>query len=227
MFADWESQGLKEVTLDLKTSAKSFNTFLQYLYTGTLNYRDVDDEGLLDLLSLCDEFGIWILASELASAAGDKDYINIWNVWAFFKAAHEYQLQDLHDSCLKFMDTHALECLNNDNSTLVSMTLFKMVLSRDTLFAKEFEILKALLKWLKRKSSHGQKETETGDEAMDEAMKKDLFSTIRWSLITPYEFEEDVKPTGLVSEEFYNKAREGKEEKERFNSLFPPSRYRD
>lgn len=214
-FEDWDKSGLTSVQLDIKVigpnalSAKVFKIFLQYIYTGSFNYKELDDENMLELLALADEFGFFNLASEMGQAVSSRDYLNIWNVWYFYMAAGQYELQELHDSCIKFVDTHAIEVLNNEACFELVPAMFKNIISRDTLFATEIEILKPLVRFLIVKQS-----------SMSKDMASDLLSNIRWSFITESEFDELVKPTGMVDMDFYKNAHE-KKEMQRFNTNNP------
>jgi len=120
-----------------------------------------------------------------------------------------YHLQALHDSCLKFIDTHAIETLNEKSCHEVSAKLFKNVLSRDTLFARELEIVKSAMKWLQI------------NEKCNDDLKKEIFGTIRWSLITSTEWDEVIKPMNLFDDQSYRNAIHEKKETERINSLIP------
>lgn len=213
-FAAWENQKLTSVEVDVKpfggdkVSTKVFKLFIQFVYTGSLNYKELDDQGVLELLSLADEYGFFNLAAELAESVDSRDFLNIWNVWHFYLAANEYELQELHDTCIKFVDEHAIETLNNEIVLEISPSMFKNISSRDTVFASEVEILKPLIRFLQSKKN------------ITEAVTKDLLSTIRWSFITKSEFEELVKSTNLAGDEFYEKNKE-KKELERFNTKNP------
>lgn len=159
-FEGWEKSGLTSVPVDIRAigmgelTSKVFKIFLQYIYTGSFNYKELDDENVLELLALADEYGFFGLASDLADAVSQRDYLNIWNVWYFYKVAGQYELQALHDTCYRFVDTHAIKTLNNEASFQLSPAIFKNILSRDSLFASEIEILKPLVRFLVVGLSH-------------------------------------------------------------------------
>jgi len=198
-FASWETQKLTSVEVNVKpfggdvVSTKVFKLFIQFVYTGSLNYKELDDQGVLELMALSDEYGFFNLSAELAESVDSRDYLNIWNVWNFYLASNAYELQELHDTCIKFVDEHAIEALNNEIIFEISPAMMKNIVSRDTLFAAEVEILKPLIRFLQSKSN------------VPDAVTKDLLSNIRWSFITASEFEELVKSTNFADDEFYQK----------------------
>jgi len=217
LFDEWAKEGVTSVSVETTAiggdpiGLKTFKLFIQFCYTGSLNWKETDDIIVLELLALCHEYGYSEFASVLGDAVKSKGFMNIWNVWYFFEASNTYQLQALRDTCIRFIDRHAMEALNEERMVAIDATALKNVLCRNTLFAKEVEILKTIINYLTVNKS-------TGD------IPKTLLDTIRWSLITQREFTEIVLPTGLVDEKFYEE-RKGKKEEERYDPDNPPSRY--
>lgn len=124
----------------------------------------------------------------------------------------------MHDACIKFIDRHAIEALTEDTATIIEAKLFKNIMSRDTLYAKEIDILKGLMAYF-------EKNTElTAD------VKKSLLDTIRWTLVTKREFNDLVGPSGLMTEEQYLAIKEDKKEEPRYDRdkprpTYPPGTY--
>jgi hypothetical protein len=215
-FAAWDKAGQTSITLNIQPigpsdeiSSKVLKIFVQYVYTGSFNWKELDDEGVLELLALADEFGFHTLACELGESVTSRQILNIWNVWYFYLAASKYELQVLHDSCTKFVDSHAIETLNNESCHELSVAMYKNIVSRDTLAAAEVEILKPMIRFLKVKDS---------EVSRDNA--RDLLTNIRWSFITKNEFDELVLTSGLVDSHFYENLSK-KKELERFDSKNP------
>ena len=229
LFKEWSNEGITSVNVGTQSitgeavSAKSFRLFIQYCYTGSLNWKEVDDTDILDLLALCHEFGFPEFANVLADNVQRSSFLNAWNVWYFFEASNVYELQNLRnhsisflsnavslwnvwayyeaskthevqalrDSCIRFIDRHAVEALNEQRMYSLDPVSLKNIVGRDTLFAKEIDILKAVVAYLKvNKMPYDQK-------------SKELIDVVRWSFITKREFTETLLPLGLVSEQFH------------------------
>ncbi|KAI1301569.1 BTB/POZ domain-containing protein 9 [Halotydeus destructor] len=205
-FKEWEKDGKDAVEINVKPfsgdtlSSRVFKLFIQFCYTGSLSWKEVNDTVQLDLLALCHEFGMFTLSEALCN----ENKLTKWNIWNFYRAANVYELQSLSDSCIRFIDLRASDCLTQPDCPSVEPELFMQIMDRDTLFAKEMAILKALLVYLK-KTKH----------EMSKQVQQDLLKTVRWTLITAAEFESTVLPTGFLTTDEFETMKKDKKESER------------
>jgi len=219
-FKEWTANGSDKATVEIFSitgepiDTKMFKLFIQYCYTGSLNWREISDHGLLDMMAICAAYEFHHLADVLVEGCDNRAYLNIWNVWYFHAAANQYGHQNLHDRCIKFIDRHAIEALTQDTATIIEPKLFKNIMSRDTLFAKELDILKGLMAYFAK-----------NNENLSTEMKKSLLDTIRWTLVTKREFKELVESSGLMTEDDYAAIKLEKFEEPRYDRDKPKPIY--
>lgn len=140
--------GLAEATqreVSLNVPLDTFKIILKYVYSGCLSLRKIEDEEILELLGLTDEYGIDVL--KLAIAADLKANIHLENCCSILDAALLYKLQTLSDACLKFMDRNATEVLGSSGFKTLSQDSLCALLDRDSFFASEVNILNAVSEW--------------------------------------------------------------------------------
>ncbi|RWS29706.1 BTB/POZ domain-containing protein 9-like protein, partial [Leptotrombidium deliense] len=176
-FSEWEKLKEPKVTLT-NVSYKVFTRLMGYIYTALFNYRGLNDKDALELLKIANDFELVELCSEICSEVESKGFLSIWTVSKFMKMANDFRFQDLHNTCIKFMDDHSLEVIVNNTYLDIPANLLVLVLNRDTFYSKEIEIFKAVKAWLDKNS-----ETVTDED------KTSLLATVRLNYITESEFE--------------------------------------
>ncbi|XP_031628080.1 BTB/POZ domain-containing protein 9-like isoform X2 [Contarinia nasturtii] len=94
-----------------------------------------------------------------------------------------HSLDKLETECLKSMDCHSFELLQHDTFTTLPYDCLSTLLKRDTFYASEINIFKAVQNWLANNPT--------------ENVKKAL-SLVRWLLISSDEVENTVLPTNIL-----------------------------
>lgn len=177
-----ESQpGTTEIELQ-DTPAVAFSALLKYIYSGRLNLLEIQEEHLLDILSLSHRFGFM----ELESSVSDylKAILNIRNVCHIYDLANIYNLVSLCTVCKDFMDRNAHAVLNSESFLNLSQASMRDLISRDSFWAPEIEIFQAVCNW----ADHNKGQDPTP-----------ILEVVRLQLMGMYELLNDVRNTGLVS----------------------------
>ncbi|CAL1546096.1 unnamed protein product [Lymnaea stagnalis] len=177
-----ESQpGTTEIELQ-DTPATAFASLLKYIYTGRMNLIEIQEENLLDILSLSHRFGF----VELESAISDylKAILNIRNVCHIYDLANIYSLTSLCNVCKDYMDRNAQEVLGSESFLSLSQASMRDLISRDSFCAPEIEIFRAVCNWAEH--NKGQDPTP-------------ILEVVRLQLMEMHELLNVVRDTGLVS----------------------------
>jgi len=147
-----ESNSADEITLP-DTAVTSFRVLLEYLYTGIIYLRDSKEDDIIDLLGLAHKYGLLALQSSIGNYL--ESIINVCNVSTIYDVSCLYQLQNLTDKCLMFMDHNAVDVLETDAFTSLSEIAIITIISRDSFCAPEVKIFKAVSDWINANSEGG------------------------------------------------------------------------
>ncbi|BFZ07198.1 hypothetical protein BsWGS_10236 [Bradybaena similaris] len=176
-----ESQpGTTEIELK-DTPPFAFSVFLKYIYTGCINLTEIQEEILLDILSLSHRFGFVELESSISDYL--KAILSIHNVCPIFDLANMYNLTSLCNVCEDYMDTHTQEVLNSESFLFLSQISVRDVISRDSFCASEMDIFEAVNKW----AVHNKDQDPVP-----------VLKAVRFQLMEPHELMH-VRDTGLIS----------------------------
>ncbi|VVC26833.1 Hypothetical protein CINCED_3A008510 [Cinara cedri] len=167
-------------------SVNSFKKLLEYIYSGRMNLSILKDEVILEIFSLSNLFGFTNL--ELSLSKYLRSNINVYNVCSMFAAARLYQHKALVTETLNFTDNHALEVLQSEAFLSLSPELLQEILNRDSLYAYELDIFRAVCRWIKANQD---------DE--DPEAKIKVLSAVRYPLMSLDELLSVVRESQLVS----------------------------
>ncbi|XP_025418018.1 BTB/POZ domain-containing protein 9 isoform X3 [Sipha flava] len=167
-------------------SVNSFKKLLEYIYSGRMNLLILQDEVILEIFSLSNLYGFTNL--ELSLSKYLRSNINVCNVCSLFSEARLYQHKDLIIEALNFIDNHALEVIQSEGFLSLSSEALQEVLNRDSLYAYELDIFRAVCRWIKANQD---------DE--DPEAKIKVLSAVRYSLMTLDELLSVVRESQLVS----------------------------
>lgn len=143
--------GMKEATNCDKitlhdTPINAFRYLLNYIYTGVMSLRDIEERDILDILILANRFSL--LSLESAVTGYLKDIITELNVAEIYDVAAVIGIHDLETACNHYMDHHAAEVLNAEGFVKLSRKSVAEILSRQSFHASEAEIFNALTWWI-------------------------------------------------------------------------------
>ncbi|GFR93773.1 BTB/POZ domain-containing protein 9 [Elysia marginata] len=177
-----ESQpGTTEIELQ-DTPSLAFSALLKYIYSGRMNLVQIQEENLLDILSLSHRFGFVEL--ELSISDYLKAILNIRNVCHIYDLANIYSLTSLCNVCKDYIDRHAQEVLNCESFLSLSQASMRDLISRDSFCAPEIEIFRSVCNWAEH--NKGQDPTP-------------ILDAVRLQLMGMHELLNNVRQTGLVS----------------------------
>lgn len=101
-----------------------------------------------------------------------------------FNTANFYQLKDLCTACYTYIDSHATEMTSSEGFLALSQAALIDLLSRDSFFAPEIEIFRAIIQWM-----------ENNNVSVDEA--RGLLNVVRLQLVPNSDLFKIIRPTGL------------------------------
>lgn len=176
----------QQAEIELKgTSIAAFKGLLKYIYTGQMSLAILKGDVILDILGLAHQYGF----VDLEAAISDflRQALNINNVCAVFDAARLYQLHYLTRVCAAYMDNNASEIIKHESFTQLSASTVKELIERDSFYAPEVDIFRALVEWAKVNC------VPPGPEL------DDVLSSVRLQLMTKEELLNVVRPLKLVT----------------------------
>jgi len=179
LYGGMRESSQSEVKL-VETPHVAFKHLLKYIYTGNLSLHNFKEDLILDILGLAHLYGF--LDLEHSISAYLKAVLCVKTVCLIYDTASLYQLQDLAQASLMFMDRHAAEVLNHETFLSLSELAVKSIISRDSFCAAEVDIFKAVDSW--SKSNPGDIRT--------------ILTEIRLELVTIPDLLKVVRPTELI-----------------------------
>lgn len=170
----------QEVVLQ-DTPLRAFELLLRYIYTGQLRLAGLQECVVLEVLELSHQYGF----SELECGVSGylERVLGVRNVCRIYDRACLYQLAPLARACRRFADRHAPAVLLSDAFLSLSPCVLEEMIGRDSFFAPEVDIFRAVCTW----ASH--------NPAVD---PKPILKRVRLPLLTVPELLNVVRPTGLV-----------------------------
>lgn len=143
--------GMKEakpqVEIDLKdTTSSAFDALLKYVYSGKIFLSNFKDETVLDLLGLAHKYGFLALESGIQGYL--KSILSIQNAAFIFDVSALYQLNDLYQTSLRFLDRSAADILSTEGFSCLSKSALLDVIKRDSFCAPEVQIFQAVAEWV-------------------------------------------------------------------------------
>ena len=180
--------GMKEakpqVEIDLKdTTASAFDALLKYVYSGKIFLSDFKEETVLELLGLAHKYGFLALESGVQGYL--KSILSVQNASLIFDVSSLYQLQDLYETSLRFLDKSATDILSTEGFSCLSKPALLDIIKRDSFCAPEVQIFQAVAEWVE--ANDGLSKTDVGD----------VLSEIRLPLISLHDLFHTVRPSEL------------------------------
>ncbi|XP_050431139.1 BTB/POZ domain-containing protein 9-like [Adelges cooleyi] len=179
----YEEAHKKVVTIN-EGSPTSIKELLKYIYFGKMNLRVLESNVILELLILSNIWRFTNLQFSLSEYL--CNHINVDSVSALFVVAFYYQLKELEVASINFIEIHALDVLQSEDSQSLSAEALVLILSRNTAYANELNIFRAVCQWIKKNQDH----LHPGD-------KTKILSAVRYQLMNIEELSE-VRRSELV-----------------------------
>ena len=136
----------------------------------------------MDLLGLSNRYNFDALQQAISSYL--KATLSVNNACVIFNTANFYQLKDLCTACYTYIDSHAIEMTSSEGFLSLSQVALIDLLSRDSFFAPEIEIFRAIVQWMER-----------NNVGVDEA--RDLLKVVRLQLVSNNDLFNIIRPSGL------------------------------
>ncbi|CAN7995109.1 unnamed protein product, partial [Ixodes pacificus] len=174
-----ESQEKEVVLRD--TPREAFELLLRYIYTGQLQLSGLKEDVVLEVLELSHLYGF--LELEAGVSRFLEQVLGVRNVCRIYDRACLYQLGALAQACRLFVDRHAMAILNSDSFLNLSAVVLREMIGRDSFFAPEVDIFRAVCSWAAHNPSSD---------------PKPILEMVRLPLLTVPELLNVVRPTDLV-----------------------------
>ncbi|XP_072944054.1 BTB/POZ domain-containing protein 9 [Epargyreus clarus] len=184
--------GMREANqseVELQAPLQAFKALLRYVYSGHMGLSLLREDTVLDMLGLAHQFNF----QELESAISDylRQVLALRNVCAVLDAARLYGLNALLDYCYNFLDRNATEVLQHDSFLQLSVEALQGLLERDSFFAPEVEIFKAVCNWFNA--------NQQWVKADGGVMQEKILKCVRLTLMSLEELLTVVRPFALVT----------------------------
>ncbi|XP_050426400.1 BTB/POZ domain-containing protein 9-like [Adelges cooleyi] len=183
LYGDFYESDKAEVDVS-DVSMASFKILLKYIYTGRMNLSVLKNNTILELFSISDFYGFPNLQQILSEYLHRN--INVHNACSLFVGACLYQYNKLKDESLDFIENHALEVLQSEDFLSLTSEALQDILIRDSFYANELDIFRAVCRWIKKHQNDLDHDTE---------MK--ALSAIRYPLMSTKELAE-IRQSPLV-----------------------------
>ncbi|PIK52134.1 putative BTB/POZ domain-containing protein 9 [Apostichopus japonicus] len=169
-------------TIELKdTNAQAFETLLKYIYMGRVNLLDLREDILLDVMGLAHQYGFAELEGAISGYL--RAILSIHNVCLIYDVATLYSLDSLKQTCYMYMDSNAEDVMASEGFLSLSESALREVISRDSFYASEVQIFKAVERW---------------SEANPKADITEIVKAIRLPLMNYDELLKVVRPSNLL-----------------------------
>lgn len=106
--------------------------------------------------------------------------------------------EQLQERCLDIIDCRTTQVLDSRSFNDISKDLLKLVLARDTLWAEEIDIFKAVLRWAERECKRSSLQSTPNNLR---TVVGDCLNLIRFPTMTDREFADHVARSGLLTAE--------------------------
>lgn len=185
--------GMRETNqseVELQAPLQAFKALLRYVYSGHMGLSMLREDTVLDMLGLAHQFNF----QELEAAISDylRQVLALRNVCSVLDAARLYGLESLMDYCYNFLDKNATDILQHESFLQLSVEALHGLLERDSFFAPEVDIFKAVCNWFNANQLWVKSE---GVEAPVEKILK----CVRLTLMSLEELLTVVRPFALVT----------------------------
>ncbi|XP_045446024.1 BTB/POZ domain-containing protein 9 [Melitaea cinxia] len=185
--------GMREANqaeVELQAPLLAFKALLRYVYSGHMGLSLLREDTVLDMLGLAHQFNF----PELEAAVSDylRQVLALRNVCAVLDAARLYGLDALMDYCYNFLDRNAAEVLQHDTFLQLSVDALQGLLERDSFFAPEVDIFKAVCNWFN--ANQQWVKSESGMAQVEKILK-----CVRLTLMSLEELLTVVRPFSLVT----------------------------
>lgn len=136
----------KQDEIKMKVPLEAFKSILKYIYTGRLSLSTLPTHQIVEVYDLAEQYGFDALKNNILEYLTGN--LTLDNCVPTLNAAYLYSLYGLQEACMKFLDCHSSKFLDHDHFQALSLTSLCTLLKRDTFYAPEVNIFKAICQWV-------------------------------------------------------------------------------
>lgn len=141
----------KQDEIPLNVPLKAFRAILKYIYTGQMSLAAFECDEIMQVYDLANQYGFDSLKATILDHLTPK--LKLDNCVAIWNAALLYSLDDLQNACLRFMESNSIKLLGHETFKDLPPSSLCALLERDSFYAPEIKILKAICNWYTSNSS--------------------------------------------------------------------------
>lgn len=145
LFAGFSESKKAEIPLNVPLDA--FKAILKYIYTGCLSLAALDCHVIVDIYDLANQYGFDSLKNSLLKYLAGN--LTLERCVYILNATILYSMDDLQATCMKFLDSNSIGLLEHDIFKALSLKSLCALLKRNTFYAEEIAIFKAICNWSK------------------------------------------------------------------------------
>lgn len=131
------------------TNALAFRTLLEYIYTGKIELSTFKVEELVAILQLAHEYRLLKIQRPIVDYL--KMMLDMSNAFTILRISSLFD--DLKEHCLQLADQRAPEILTSQDFVTLQQKTMEDMLSRDSFYADEIDIFKAICQWIRAQST--------------------------------------------------------------------------
>ena len=134
----------REIGLDAPLDA--FKAILRFIYTGCLSLAAFESHRIIQIYDLVEQYD---LSASMKETILSYLTVNLTmdNCVANLGAAYLHRITDLETACMKFLDRHSIEFIDHGSFKELSLDYLCALLKRNTFYAPEVDIFKAVCNW--------------------------------------------------------------------------------
>uniref|UniRef100_A0A8D8W9Q6 BTB/POZ domain-containing protein 9 n=1 Tax=Cacopsylla melanoneura TaxID=428564 RepID=A0A8D8W9Q6_9HEMI len=179
------------------TNIVSFKCLLKYIYSGKLSFRNLKEDVILDVLGLSHKYGFQDLENSISDYL--RIILTVHNACSIFDCAYYYDLKLLKKIVVSFIDYNAKQIINQTSFYNISQTGLIQLIQRDSFFAPEIDIFRAVMDWIKANTT--ELDASGGDVSFRTTSinTDEILSYVRLPLISLEELLTTVRSSGIIS----------------------------
>ncbi|XP_065183093.1 BTB/POZ domain-containing protein 9-like [Sycon ciliatum] len=185
-----------------ETPSEAFSHLLCYVYEGQIQLSSLSSQTLLELVALANQFNLPPLQTAVCDYLVSN--LTVSNACSTLDMAIFFGLKHVRESCSAYIDRNAENILKTSGLFQLSKEALVEMLQRDSFFAPEIDIFKAVAEWCKANSESALPSVEVSEKSASSCTGcyEDVLGHVRLPLISISDLFGAVRASKLFSDTF-------------------------